>query len=267
MTKLFASDFDGTIYFQRRTPPVSEGARAAVKAFQEAGGRFGYCTGRPIDGILPFVKRDVIDADFYITSTGAHILDHDGNAIFSKGIDEDAAWELIGLLRDGREDDQLSVHLDGKFCLFCGEGSKEPPQRDPSFSAEILHRREDFAGRTIHNISIRMPDMDAAIALAARVNEALAGAVHAFVNVCDIDIVAEGCSKGAGIERIRDYYHDARIYGMGDSLNDMALVAAADCGFTFHDAPEELRKAAARTFGTVEEAILFAKYDEKGPTL
>ena len=69
MKKVFASDFDGTLYFykasdERKLPPENV---EKVKQYQEAGHLFGLCTGRQVGGLTPFIGG-IIRPDFYITS-------------------------------------------------------------------------------------------------------------------------------------------------------------------------------------------------------
>ena len=69
--KVFASDFDGTLRFYEngRIFSYDEDSRA-VRSFQQNGGLFGICTGRPLDGILA-VLDNRFEPDFYLVSSGA----------------------------------------------------------------------------------------------------------------------------------------------------------------------------------------------------
>ena len=70
-----------------------------------------------------------------------------------------------------------------------------------------------------------------------------------------VDVVAAGCSKGTGMCKVREIFGIDRFGGIGDSYNDLPLLQAADVGFTFPDAPEELREAADEIVLSVSEAI------------
>ena len=48
---LFASDFDGTFYFERSTHPFFNRDLSAIRQFQKKGHLFGVCTGRSLDGV------------------------------------------------------------------------------------------------------------------------------------------------------------------------------------------------------------------------
>ena len=76
MKKVFASDFDGTLYFylaedDRKLPAENV---AKIREYQAAGHLFGLCTGRQVGGLTPFITG-FVEPDFYITSSGANIVD------------------------------------------------------------------------------------------------------------------------------------------------------------------------------------------------
>jgi hydroxymethylpyrimidine pyrophosphatase-like HAD family hydrolase len=70
-----------------------------------------------------------------------------------------------------------------------------------------------------------------------------------------VDIVAAGCSKGTGVDKVRELFGIDRFGGIGDSYNDLPLLQASDISFTFPDAPDELREAADEIVRSVSEAI------------
>lgn len=53
--KVFASDFDGTIYFYKADVKLPPENVEKVKEYQEAGNLFGFCTGRQVGGLTPFI--------------------------------------------------------------------------------------------------------------------------------------------------------------------------------------------------------------------
>ena len=75
MKKVFASDFDGTLYFYKaeddRKLPAENVEK--IREYQKAGHLFGLCTGRQVGGLTPFITG-FVEPDFYITSSGANIV-------------------------------------------------------------------------------------------------------------------------------------------------------------------------------------------------
>ena len=46
-----------------------------------------------------------------------------------------------------------------------------------------------------------------------------------------------------------------RLYGIGDSLNDLPLIEAADVSYTFPYAPEEVQKKVTKVVKNIVEAL------------
>ena len=88
MKKVFASDFDGTMYFYKAPDPDKLPAANVewIRKYQQAGHLFGLCTGRQVGGLTPFITG-LVAPDFYITSTGANIIggDHTPNTNYAAG--------------------------------------------------------------------------------------------------------------------------------------------------------------------------------------
>ena len=84
MKKVFASDFDGTLYFYKaeddRKLPAENVEK--IREYQKAGHLFGLCTGRQVGGLTPFITG-FVEPDFYITSSGANIVDKDSESAAS----------------------------------------------------------------------------------------------------------------------------------------------------------------------------------------
>ena len=70
--KVFASDFDGTLYFYKAEVKLPPENVEKIRAYQAAGHLFGLCTGRQVVGLSPFLTG-LVEPDFYITSSGASI--------------------------------------------------------------------------------------------------------------------------------------------------------------------------------------------------
>ena len=99
MKKIFASDFDNTLYFHNKTPRIAPETVTAIRAFQDAGHLFGLCTGRPAFGMEENYK-DLFRPDFVIASSGGVIIDADGNPLFERKI----PFETLSVIEQlGRE--------------------------------------------------------------------------------------------------------------------------------------------------------------------
>ena len=248
--KVFASDFDGTLYFYkaedaRKLPPENV---AKVREYQAAGHLFGLCTGRQVGGLTPFIGG-ILQPDFYITSSGANIVDRDLQPILKEGVDPAVADAILKeMLPRGY---RPTLDVEGDICVF-------RPMDYPG-KYYVITGVDDCPPGKIHQVSIHTESYDDAAAWAKRINEQFGDKVQAFQNVIEIDIAPKGCSKGKGVEYLKRYmkeqWGDVVIYGIGDSINDLPLIEASDRSYTFPYAPEEVQKKATLVVPTIVDAL------------
>ena len=250
MKKVFASDFDGTLYFykaeeERKLPPENV---AKIREYQKAGHLFGLCTGRQVGGLTPFITG-LVEPDFYITSSGANIVDRNLKPILKRGVDRDVADALVKeLVPKGY---RLTLDVEGDICVFA--------KMDYPGKYYVITGVDDAPEGLIHQVSVHTESLEEAAAKAAWINEMYGDKVEAFQNVVEIDIAPKGCSKGKGVQYLRDYMRDqigsCRLYGIGDSINDLPLIEAADVSYTFPYAPKELQERVTRVVDNICEAL------------
>ncbi len=249
MKKVFASDFDGTLYFHlaeegRKLPPENV---QKIKEFQAAGHSFGLCTGRQVGGLTPFIGG-IIEPDFYITSSGANIVDHNLDEIQKRGVDPQTAQELI---RRYAHDHRMTLDVEGEICVFA--------KMNFPGSYHVISGVEDAPKGRIHQVSIHAESEEEAQAIVEKTNEDFPDYVNAFRNVIEVDIAPKGCSKGLGVEVLRRHmketYGDIRLYGIGDSMNDLPLIEASDVSYTFPYAPQELQDRVTKVVDTIVDAL------------
>ena len=95
--KVFASDFDGTLYFYKAEVKLPPENVAKIKEYQAAGNYFGLCTGRQVGGLTPFIGG-YFDPDFWITSTGSNIIDKDMKGIRKLFVDRDVIDKIVKIV-------------------------------------------------------------------------------------------------------------------------------------------------------------------------
>ncbi len=247
-TAIFASDFDGTMFFWDRDPHVSPAVKETADAFRENGGLFGYCSGRPAGGIETFAPG-VPKGDFIIGSSGARIVDGDHNVIFERHL---SLATVDAIVTEGQKKGYSpSVHAGEQFVRF---------DDNPQFHGFGRYAEEvsELAGELIHDVSFRTDSPEEAIESAAYINRVYGEEAVAYPNVESVDIVPKGCSKGNGLKIISEYFGITRTFGIGDSINDIPLLTAAETSFTFKTSPEEVQKEADRLVDYLEEALKYA---------
>ena len=92
---LFRRNMSGATPFEegRKDYRLFDGLCTEAGFGSKKGYLFGFCTGRPIYGVLDYLNHKV-KADFYITNSGATIHDKDLNLIFEKIISNKNAKEI-----------------------------------------------------------------------------------------------------------------------------------------------------------------------------
>ncbi len=252
MQKLFASDFDGTIHFWGASDDyiVNPTDTAAILRFQEAGGLFGVCTGRPLLGLT----NQIDDApgldfsfDFYIATTGAALWDRDRQLIWNQTIPREVAEELYRTYSPRAATlGQAFVCTGEDYWLLAGDNPFPVINRASSFD----ELRGPFYGYAMETETIEV-----AQEAAADINERFAGIVQAYVNLASIDVVPAGNSKGTGLKRAAEYFGATLTAGMGDSFNDLELLKAADIAYTFNASDASMHDAADVLVDSAAEAI------------
>lgn len=252
MPKLFASDFDGTIHFWESDNDylVSPENTAAIRAFQEDGGLFGVCTGRPLLGLTDQIDMEPgldFTFDFYIATTGAAIFDRDRQLIWNQTIPREVAEELFArYTRLAKDSGMAFVCASEAYWVFHDSG--EWP------ILHLAHSFDDIEG-PFYGIAMENETIEVAQEAAADINEHFAGIVTAYVNLASIDVVPAGNSKGTGLIRAAEYYGATLTAGMGDSFNDLELLKAADVAYTFNTSDASMHAAADVLVDSAAEAI------------
>lgn len=240
--KALACDFDGTFYFPNQPEPIHKCDADAVNEFQNKGHLFGFCTGRPLYGLLDYLTYPV-KADFYILNSGATIYDKDLNLIYEKSISKEITEALITYGKELNFD--VDFHMNGKFYAF---------GKSNCFIEDEIYSLEEITGN-VHNITYNAKTAENADELAAYVTTLFPGQISAYRNTHYVDIVPYGCSKGVGIDFIREHLQIDLFAGIGDSMNDYPMFEKVDLSFSFSYAPEVLKDKADHLVASVDEAI------------
>lgn len=235
-----ASDFDHTIYFDKEDVPLKPQTVAAVRKLRQAGHKFGFCTGRLKDAQLTQVA-DVLDADFYILISGALILNKEREIIHGCPMD----WELLKQLN--------SLYTSGCGAAILTKDVMYIIGKNRPYGTHI--ESLDEIKETVYGFSLELPTPERAHEIADEVKMKFGGLLNAFPNKWYLDIVSAGCSKGTGIEFVKNHYGIDIIGGVGDSYNDLPMLREADISFTFTYAPENVQHQADNVVESAAEAI------------
>ncbi len=237
--RALASDFDGTIFFENgfRDEDLRQ-----IQEYKKQGNMFGICTGRPLEDL----KRDMVkelDLDFYICSTGALILDKEFNEIYKNVIKREVVEELVN-----KYIKTLGVYIqsDKGFLTVRNDVNNH-------IINDVINSLDDEQGE-IYSVGLNAFDEENAKKICLELKQAYPH-LEAYQNKGGIDIVPSGCSKGKGIQIIKDHFNIHHISGIGDSYNDIPLIKDSDCSFTFTSSPNEVIKHADYVVDSMSEAI------------
>lgn len=248
MKKIFASDFDGTLYFHRETVKLPPESVQKIRECQKAGTLFGICTGRWLDGVVSVIK-DYFKPDFYITSSGACLVDGNLQEIQKHGIDRRIVNRIVKMLLQSYE--RVMVHIDDAMYSFA--------EIEYQGNYHIIEKINEIPSGMIHQISVHTDGLEEAAAVSQQINAQYGTFVEAFQNVCDVDIAPKGCSKGEALrvlqKHFRTQFDECRLYGIGDSINDLPLLKTADVSYTFPYAPKSLQQEADFVVDTICDAL------------
>ncbi len=235
-----ASDLDGTLIFKEIEGGFKQDDINSVKEYQRLGCLFGLCTGRPYSGVV----RGTIDFDFYVVSSGALIVDRDGNTIYEKSINYET---MRSIYRD--YNDVVHVYIQADRKMFTTKKGRFPIEQT------LFKNIEELVDHSIQGVSMDAMTEENACKVAHSINEKYGEHVEAFQNVRCVDVVKKGCSKGAALTFFKNMMNIEEMSGIGDSFNDVPMLEHVDFGFTFPYAPQEVKKHADYLVESVSEAI------------
>ncbi len=244
---IFASDFDGTLrIYDGQRPYFRPEDIEAVRSFQNEGGLFGICTGRPLFWMLECLDPG-IKPDFAVASTGALISRYDGTwkTLYQRTI---ARQPLLTLCRALYMDYAISVSDAQHMYVFNEE-------RMSSTRSILLKDPDSLPDTEVTAVSVFAGNAEKASVLTQQINAQYAGSLSAYQNIDYIDIVAAGVSKGTGMAEAKRILQADRTGGIGDSFNDLPLLQASDISFTFRKSPAELQSRADYSIDSVAEAL------------
>ena len=235
--KLFASDLDGTLFFNRNP---RQGDIDAIKKFQSEGNLFGCCTGRALSGTTTSFDN-LLNCDFYIASSGAIVCDKELNVIYGCPIKFDTVKEIVEKYQD-----EITIFVQTKNYYIIKKSF-------PSKLMTTIQSIDKLKDETIYSfclITENKNDLD-------KIDEDLKqySDIIGYRNLDAIDVVAAECSKGKAVKIAKEYFKADTSYGIGDSYNDIPLLQDADFSFTFHTSPDEVKQEADQLVDSVEEAI------------
>lgn len=270
MSKLLASDIDGTLLLNRK---IHHKSIENIDRFKNDGNLFILSTGRALCELDSIINEYKLDVDAYVLCNGAFILDKSLNIIEDFKIDSDIVYKISKYVLS-TNNFTLSV-LDGYKSyliksknilkarnLFNLNSLKKIYKMliNKSSNLELLnlnHLKDNDLNINIMSIYSLNDNVEKAENLKNYLNDEFGEYITAYRNKYFVDVVFKSCSKATGIEKVCKNFNlaDNNVYVIGDSWNDLSMFERYDNSYTFTYAEKTLQKKANKVIDSFHYCI------------
>ena len=263
--RLLAIDIDGTLLnSQFQIPPAN---LDALRRAHAAGVEIILVTGRRHTFALPIAQQLGFDDLYLISSNGAVTRSLDGELFHRDLLPVGTARELVGSMREYRGNTVITFDTETKGAL-------------------VLERMDELTGsiqrwleKNIQFIDFVVPIEKALVsdpvqAMFCGTIERMRGALQTLAgcgvadritvlrteypvrDLCIVDVLNQGCSKGHAVERWATYRGISReqVMAIGDNYNDVEMLEFAGIPVIMGNASPELRNRGWMVTGLHDEA-------------
>jgi Cof subfamily protein (haloacid dehalogenase superfamily) len=239
---LICSDWDGTLFDGEKVPKESVNA---IKYFQENGGKFTLCSGRPpfyMNKMSDFVKPNT----FALALNGTVLFDFDtGEIIQEKFVDEDIYRVATELISVGVKIKKLGIFIKGKNEYFW-----VTPE-------EFLSCTEELKKYPVYKVTIMTEieeDGDILIAAADKIEKGIYSVLRSGRGYAEI-ILTDG-SKGQAALYLKNHIGAKLLVCMGDYENDISMFECADVSYAPENAIPKIKSLATHVTVSVADAAV-----------
>ena len=239
---LICSDWDGTLFDGQGVP--EEGVRA-IRYFEENGGKFTLCSGRP-----PFYIKEltnyVVPNTYTLALNGTVIYDTETGEILRESFIDDDAYRLALEL--------ISKSVKIKKVGVCVKGKNEYFWLTPEeFEAKIPELKTLLAYKitlTTENVS----DGDKLVLDAEKIEKGRYSVLRSARGYAEL-ILTE-CSKGQAAVWLKKHLGARLLVCMGDYENDIPMFECADVSYAPENAIEKIKALATHVTVNVKDAAV-----------
>lgn len=241
---LICSDWDGTLH---SADGVSENNISAIKHFQENGGLFTVCSGRP----LPHLKELFTDLEpntYTIALNGAVIADHKTDEIiYRKFLDPHATAILKHVLTRAPGICKVSVHYE----------NNGTPETVHIFCADEVDAKT--AGKSIYKI-VFIANNEYDVSAIKRLANELDTEGYSLESswATSAELLAVENTKGVAALKLKKITGSKTLITVGDYENDIGMLAAADVSYAVENAIDSVKLHATYTTVSVEDGAIAA---------
>lgn len=239
---LICSDWDGTLFDGNRVP---EEAVSAIKYFQENGGKFTLCSGRPPFYIKELFKY-VTPNTYCLALNGTVICDIESGEILRDMLVDDKIFDIVKqLLCMGVEISRVSA---------CVKGLNSYLHFAPD---EFLKSIETLKGEEIYKITLTTAvesDGDLLAERAKKIKSDKYSIVRSGRGYAEV-ILSE-CAKGPAALYLKRLIGARLLVCMGDYENDISMFKCADVSYAPENAIPAIKELATHITANVRDAAV-----------
>lgn len=253
--KIGASDYDGTLFRQNK---ISAEDVAGVKAWRQAGYKFGVVSGRDYGMLMPQLKYYGIESDYAVCNNGGIIFRADGTPLWQGSIPLSVLTEIVREPGVRRSFHFAFSAVDRTYLYHESEGSWIKREAHEWNFPIVKITESDIMGLPqIHQFCLGYHKPAEADTVSAAVNDKFGRWVHAYPNGCSVDITPAGVSKSQGINKLLELmgWQGAEVYAIGDETNDLPMLDTFS-GFTVATARQAIQDRARAVYSSVGDMLL-----------
>ena len=251
---LLCSDFDGTLAVKKR---ISAENRAAIRYFQENGGRFTVISGRQPEFLEEHLKDCPANAPL-VGYNGAQIKDHQsGEVLYEGGRNDCKALELLEPF--WRQGEQIK-----KIIAFDNSGFESCQMRELTRQSPFtIEELKELISFPLYKVVCSVDSEQYGTMLRDTLSASF-GDLFEISRSCStyMEISCIDACKGVAARRLKEMLGAKLLVTAGDYENDISMLRAADIGYAVGNASPEVKAAADRVTVDVAEHAIAAIIDE-----
>lgn len=262
MIKLVAIDIDGTLVNEEKV--MSKKVRDAIHKANDLGVKVVLCTGRPIEGILPYLKELNFqdDDDFVISHNGACITQTDTmEVVEARTLKSEDIKTVYDLLKDYPG---YICTLNEKNFYLIDKKATEPLLKEAQIiNMELEEVGIDFFEQADEMLKmICMGDEKEIDVIESVIPEDMQERYYIVRSQRNlIEVLKKDTNKGTALEKLAEKlgFSMDEVMAIGDGDNDYEMIQAAGLGVVMENGTEKLKNIANQlTLSNEEDGVAHA---------
>lgn len=244
-------DIDGTLV-SFKTHQVSTPVIRAIHELRKKGVKIFIATGRHYKWIN---NLDDLEIDGYVTLNGGYCLTGEGKVIYRHFIPHEDFLSMLDYQRNIKSFPCVCVTEDSVFLNYKNE-TVEKLYQQVNMKVPDLGPIETLTDKNVYQLVAFFT-----VEEESEIMSQLPGCISSRWSPCFSDVVAKGCSKAVGIDRIIEHYGISldETMAFGDGGNDTAMIQHAAIGVAMGNASDDVKeKADFVTRSVDEDGIVYA---------